>query len=352
MAANGPLTALAQIALARAAKPSDVFIWDHADGLIGCVKEAGYDPIEALRPVEMFLRGCARRKVMVAALMSERLEEATSVELEEVQLRLAHLFERFAVPMLSLTAELRAALKTPELRPQHFSDDGGVYKPDRPVRSRLAQAVAAHLKAVELGKRAPQRRNEAVYNASKGVVRVDFPTNATATAKARTVRDRIGPLVVDLLEIEPGGSVEFDVEGELLGLAAVVGPQEGLLRFSIDSEGFDDLRATPISLWSAIEEPVIGQVNLPHLLKRRAHLAFPTRVVIHNVSNDPGLATIRADYGAAPPVELDFAAKIRVLALIERRPRSNATAAVSKLEDKAEDKRDDKRGDETAGKPT
>lgn len=328
MAASGPLSALAQIALARAAD-GDVFVWDHADGVIACVKEAGYDPIEALRAVELFLRGCARRKIIVAPVISERLAEARSVDLEEVQLRLTHLFERYALPTLSMTSELRAALGARDLKAQHFSADGAVYRPERPVSTHLARAVAEHARLYELAKRAPLQRSDNVYPSTSGVLRVAFHANADAMHDARTERVRIGPLSAELIEIDPGGSVEYDVEGELLGLAAVIGPEEGLLRFSVDSEGFDDLRKTPISLWTPNAAASLGQVNLSHLLGRRATLPFPTRVVIHNVSNDPGLSVIRADHGAAPPIELDFDAKIRLLALIERRPRqSTQTVAV------------------------
>ena len=283
----------------------------------------------------MFLRGCARRKIIVAALLSERYQEAVSVELEEVQLRLTHLFERFSVPILSMTSELRWKLGARELSQDHFSEDGSIYKTDPLVRRSLAQAVADHSRAIEMARRAPRQRNKAVYEGAKGVVRVTFPTHASAVSGAATTRERIGPLEVELLSIQPGGSVEYNVEGELLGLAVVVGPKEGLMRLSIDSEGFDDLRATPVSLWSEIPAPVIAQVNVPHLLGRRAHIAFPTRVVIHNVSHDPGLSTIRADYGASPPMELELEAPIRVLALIERRPTQNAPPATDKADAEA-----------------
>ena len=327
MAAGGPLSALAQVALARAARPGDVFIWDHADGLLGCMKDAAYDTVEALRIVEMFLRGCARRKIMVAPLLSERFIEATSVEIEEMPLRLMHLFERFSVPVLSMTAELRVALSARELRPAHFADGGLIYKPDRPVRVHLARAVAEHTKSIEVAKRAPQQRGDAVYPASKGVLRVALPANAGAMTTARIGRERIGPIDAEYIEIDPSGAVEFEIEGELLGFAVALGPNEGLLRVSIDSEGFDDLRRTPISLWRPDERVVIGQVSVTQLLGRRASLSFPTRMVLHNVSADPGPAKIRADYGAAPPAALNETAKVRVLAIVERRPQQHAPPA-------------------------
>lgn len=324
MAGGGPLSALAQIALARAAQPGDLIIWDHGDGLLGCVKDAAYDPVEALRVVEMFIRGCARRKILVAPVLSERFEEAVSVELEEVPLRLMHLFERFSVPVMSMTGELRASLGARELRDAHFEQGGAVYATARAVSNALAKAVGAHCKQIEFAKRTPQRRNDPIYAASKGVLRVALAANAGRLLKTSARRMNVGPVTAEFLEILPGGAVEFDVEGELLGVAAVIGPEEGVMRISIDSDGYDDLRQTPISLWSPADAPVIGQVSITHLLGRRANLSFPTRAVLRNVSADPGPATIRADYGAAPPTELRRAATIRILALIERRPHQHA----------------------------
>ncbi|MBX2854304.1 MAG: hypothetical protein KTR21_04920 [Rhodobacteraceae bacterium] len=324
MAAAGPLSALLQAALARDAKPGDVLIWDHADSILGCVKEGGHDPLEAMRVVEMFLRGCARRKVMVAPLISERLEEAISVDLQEIPLRLTHLFERFALPALSLTAELRAGLKARDLRPGQFAQDGVIYSTARAIRSILAQGVSNHCKSIELSKRAPQQRPSNVYPATKGMLRVALPANAVSFHHAASGPAVIGPVTTEVIEIAPDGWAEFEIEGELLGLAAVLGPDEGVIRISIDSEGFDDFRQTPISLWSSREAPVLGQVSFAHMVGRRATLGFPSRLRIQNISAAPGPTAIRADYGAAPPMELNPNAKVRVLALMERRPHQHA----------------------------
>ena len=337
MAAAGPLSALTQAALARDAQPGDVLIWDHADSILGCVKDGAHDPIEAMRLVEMFLRGCARRKLYVAPLISERLEEAVSVELEEIPLRLTHLFERFALAPLSLTAELRGAIKARDLRPGQFAQDGAIYSTARAVRSVLAQGVSNHCKAIELSKRAPQQRPSNVYPASKGMLRVALPSSTVREHHAAVAAAVIGPVTTEIMEIAPGGWAEFEVEGELLGLAAVLGPEEGVMRISIDSEGFDDFRQTPISLWSPREAPVFGQVGFAHMVGRRATLAFPSRLRIQNVSANPGPAPIRADYGAAPPMELNPNAHVRVLALMERRPHQHVAPEVAKppVEEKA-----------------
>lgn len=326
MAAAGPVSALAQVALAlaRAAKAGDLFIWDHADAILGAVKDAGYDPIEAMRPVELFLRSCARRKIMVAPLLSERLGEAGSLELEEMTLRLMHLFERFSIPALSMTAELRAALKAQELRAAHFGPDGAIYKPARPVRSHLAAAVGRHTKAIELARRAPQQRTDPIYPEMNGVLRVALPSNAAALGSAEAGALTIGPVTTEIITIAPGGRAVFEVEGELLGLAVILGPEEGVMTISIDSDGFDDLRCMPISLWRAGDGPALGQVAPAALLKRRALLPFPTRMMVHNVSADPGEAVIRADHGASPPPELNRAAPVRLMAVIERRPHQHA----------------------------
>ena len=324
MAAAGPLSALIQAALARDARPGDVLIWDHADSILACVKDGAHDPIEAMRVVEMFLRGCARRKLLVAPVISERLQEAVSVDLEEVPLRLTHLFERFSLPVLSLTAELRAAIKARDLRPGQFKQDGAIYSTTRAIRSILAQGVSNHCKAIELTKRSPQQRPANVYPATKGMLRVALPANAVGLKRAAGRPTVVGPVTAEVMEIAPGGWAEFDVEGELLGLAAVLGPEEGVMRISVDSDGFDDFRQTPISLWSPREAPVLGQVSFAHMVGRRATLGFPSRLRISNVSAAPGPAPIRADYGAAPPMELNPNARVRVLALMERRPHQHA----------------------------
>ncbi|MEO1293041.1 MAG: hypothetical protein AAFV62_09460 [Pseudomonadota bacterium] len=323
--AGGAIAALAQLALAQEMGKGDVVVWDHAPALNACLETCDYDPLEALRAVEFFLRACVRRKVPVVPLVSDRLVDARMEEPGEIAARLWHLFDRFALTPISTATVLRRAAAAGKLLPMHFIGDGDIYKPGEPVNRLLARNLATVIDQARDNNAVPLPPEHSIYERTAGWLRLAVAANAEIEQGATVSRKAVGLITTEIVELAPGGRVRFETSGEVVGLAPILSDDGGLLRVTVEDERYRMLSRAPFStviapLPEGVSVPSVGQISFAHHIGRKIVLSKPTGLVLHNVSHLVREGEIRTDLGAVPPPEPNAKAIVRVLALIERRP--------------------------------
>ncbi|MEO1330534.1 MAG: hypothetical protein AAFW46_12800 [Pseudomonadota bacterium] len=343
---TGALSALPLYAEARLAlhlDRADLLIWDHAESLRRWIAEEGIALERALRPVELLLRACVRARQPIIALLSEGREAAASVEPDPVRAALTHLFERYAAPTVSLTAELRARLRVATLDPSHFAPSGRGYAISGPATEAIVDIVEAAAESALRPPRPPFMPTAVVSPQTIGAVRVALPAHALGGEAATSAAIRAGDLEIPAFEIAPGGFVEFEIEGEFLGLLVAVGPHEGALTFATRADDGPkalvgrsaSLRAARSGLGEIALEPALEPAMGPAMLKPGSVLRLSNPADPAALAPDlrpTGIAGMRLDDAAAAP------GPVRIAALVERRPNATiseaaATAAAAEMTD-------------------
>ncbi len=328
VAGAGPATALAQLAAARAAgrlATGDLVLWDQAADLAATLDP---DALEAgLRPVETLLRACKRNRLSFAAMLSEDHQASTSAGWSPFRAALLHLFERYGVPVLPVTAALRARLGLAALERDLFSADGRRYAPTESLQSAIAEIAAAFLIAGAGGRRPPSPPAETALPRSDGAVRVGLAAHVAGGQGAALGRSFLGELSIETVEIAPGGAVEIPVEGELLGLLVGVGPAQGVLSLSAGENTPPKLSRRDHSCRAEAD----GVAELC-LCRKSGGPMFKTETLLRVAALD------RVDAARVAPVGAEAEASreglepapgpIRFLAVIDRRPGTNLKTAL------------------------
>ncbi|MCI4661002.1 MAG: hypothetical protein MRY63_04155 [Neomegalonema sp.] len=327
--AGGAISALAQLGLARESKKGDVVVWDLAPSLNACLEECDYEPEEALRAVELFLRACARRKVPVVPLITDRLADAQMEEPGEISARLWHLFDRYAITPVSTTTVLRRSGNIGKLTAQHYAPGGDDFLAAEPVNRLLARGLAEEIDRRRTLEHVPIMPAGSIYEVTGGFLRLAVAPHATLLRNARIARFAAGAFEADVIEIAPGGAISFDVLGELIGLAPILSHDGGLMRISLANGQYKRLADLPFSTLLAKSTPEsfsagLGQISFAHHLGQRLTIGKPSSVVIENVSHLVSEGAVRCDLAAMRPDTPRPKAMLRILASIERRAPAQA----------------------------
>lgn len=324
----GPVTGFLQFAVARLAcelKKDDLVLWDLAETIRARVRAEETELDDALRVTEMFLRALDRGRAPLAALLSEGREDAVRAESDPVRAGFTHLFERYGVPTLSLSQALRRQLRVKTLGADQFDEDGLRYSADPETQAALAEAVAAFVGGIAPRRQIPMKPPKALYPKASGAIRVALPAHASGGEGVGLVRVTLGEAQADAYEIAPGGFVDFPVQGELIGVVAMLGPDQGALALSSEPAQLKTAEGAPIGLTASTAS--VGDVT-QGLSPALPLLKAKTALRIANVSAACGPdAELRhaAHAAGAPPAD----GLVRVLGLVERRANTTLKSAIA-----------------------